>query len=105
MSDRLVVQLPLVESTDFDSLIGIENGLLELFKKNGGADVDGHDIGRGKFNMFIRTNESWPSTLGRIRAFLEFQGVLESALVARDLGDGKGYEVLWPTGYRGKFEP
>jgi hypothetical protein len=104
MSDRLVVQLPLSEATDFDSLIGVENGLIELFREDRGVDVEGHDVGRGGFNIIIGSNDSWASTVGRIRAFLEFRGVLEGAFIARRLSDGENYEVLWPTDHRGTFE-
>jgi hypothetical protein len=103
-SDQLVVQLPLSEATDFDSLIGIENGLIELFKKNHGAHVDGHDIGQGRFNIFIVPDESWAPALGRIRAFLEFRGMLDGALIAWRPGGGEDYEVVWPTDYGGTFE-
>lgn len=104
VGDQLVVQLPLSEATDFDSLIGIGDGLIQLFKESHVADVESHDIGQGRFNIFIRSNESWASALGRIRAFLEFRGVLECALIARRPSSGEGYEVLWPTDYRGTFE-
>ncbi len=102
--DQLVVQLPLSEATDFDSLIGIENGLIELFRKKHGAHVDGHDIGPGRFNIFIVPNESWAPALGRIRAFLEFRGMFEGVLIARRPGGGEHYEVVWPADYRGTFE-
>lgn len=80
--NEIVVQLPLLETTDFDSLIGIENGLIELFKDDRSVDVHGHDIGQGRFNIIIRSTESWAPVLGRIRAFLEFRGVLGSAIIA-----------------------
>jgi hypothetical protein len=102
--DRIVVQLPLSDSTDFDALIGIENGLIELFKGDARVHVDSHDIGRGKFNVFIRSDEPWPSIFGRIRAFLEFREALENAVVATRPVDGNEYQVLWPPDYGHAFE-
>ena len=104
MGDQIVVQLPLSESTDFDTLISVENGLIELFKDNRGVDVNGHDIGQGRFNVFIRSDEPWPPILGRIRAFLEFREVLEKAVVATRPLDGEKYQVLWPLDYGRAFE-
>ena len=104
MGDLLVVQLPLSEATDFDSLIDIENGLIELFRKSQDARVDGHDIGPGRFNIFVLPNESWAPALGRIRAFLEFRGMLEGVLIARRPGGGELYEVVWPPDYGSTFE-
>ena len=104
MKDRVVVQLPLSESMDFDSLISIEDGLIELFKDNRGVDVDGHDIGQGRFNVFIYSDDPWPSILGRIRAFLEFHGVLEDAVIATRPFEGGKYQVLWPSDYGYAFE-
>jgi hypothetical protein len=102
--ERLVVQLPVSESTDFDFLIGVEDGIVQLFEKDRSALVDGHDIGQGRFNIFITPSGSWAPALGRIRAFLEFRGDLENAVVARRPGATERYEVVWPGDYRGTFE-
>jgi hypothetical protein len=102
--DQLVVQLPLSEATDFDSLISIENGLIELFRENRGAEVDGHDIGPRRFNIFIVPDESWAPALGRIRACLEFRGMLEGVLIARRPRGEEHYEVVWPADYGSTFE-
>ena len=104
MESQLVVQLPISESTNFDSLIEIENGLIDVLKKHPGVSVVGHDIGEGRFNVFIRSDEPWPSILGQIRAFLEFRDVLEAAVVAARPVGGESYQVIWPSDYRGAFE-
>ena len=104
MGNQIVVQLPLSESTDFDTLISVENGLIELFKDNRGVDVDGHDIGQGRFNVFIHSDEPWPAILGRIQAFLEFREMLKDAVVATRPVDGEKYQVIWPLDYGHAFE-
>ena len=101
---RVVVQIPVSESTDFDSLVEIENGLIEILAKHRGARIDGHEIGRGRFNMFVVSDEPWPSVFGRIRAFLEFRGVLGDAVIATRLVEGEEYRVLWPSDYGRAFE-
>jgi hypothetical protein len=103
MGEQLVVQLRVSESTDFDSLISVENGIIQMFERDHGAVVDGHDIGKGRFNIFIHPNGSWAPIVGRVRAFLEFQGV-HDAVVARRPNATEQYEVVWPTDYQGTFE-
>lgn len=102
--EQLVVQLAVSESTDFDSLINVENGIIQMFEQDHGALVDGHDIGQGRFNIFIRPSASWASVLGRVRAFLEFRGFADHAVVARRASATERYEVVWPADYRGTFE-
>ena len=97
MGNQVVVQLPLSDKTDFDSLIEIEDGLGQLLHKDRGVRVERHDIGQGRFNVFIVSDESWPSVVGRIRAFLEFRGVLAGAIIATRPGDDSEYTVVWPT--------
>ena len=104
MKNQLVVQLPLSESTDFDTLISIEDGLAELFKDNRQVVIDGHDIGQGRFNVFVHSDEPWPAVLGRIRAFLEFRGVLDGAVIATRPLDGEEYQVLWPSDHEHEFQ-
>ncbi len=102
---QVVVQLPLSESTDFDSLIGIENGLTELLLRHRGVRVDSHDIGHDRFNIFISSEEPWSAILGGIRAYLEFHGILGAAVIAARPLEGGTYEVLWPADHVGAFEP
>jgi hypothetical protein len=104
MENQVVVQLPVSEATDFDSLVQIENGLIEILAKHRGARVDGHEIGRGRFNVFIVSDEPWPSVFGRIQAFLEFQEVLEDAVIATRAAEGEEYQVLWPSDHGRAFE-
>jgi hypothetical protein len=104
MNQQLVVQLPVFEATNFDSLISVEDGMIQLFESNRDVLVDGHDIGMGKFNIFINTDESWAPIAGRIRAFLEFRGLLEDAIVAWRPSMTGQYNVVWPADYEGTFE-
>jgi hypothetical protein len=82
MAARIAIQLPLAESTDFDSLIGIEEGLADLLKGQGGVEVEGHDIGQGKFSIYVVCETPPAPVIGRIRAYLEFRGLLDQAIVA-----------------------
>jgi hypothetical protein len=79
---RIVIELPLSESTDFDSLIGVEEGLADVLKGQGGVEVEGHDIGQGKFNIYVVCEAPPAPLIGRIRAYLEFRGLLGEAIIA-----------------------
>jgi hypothetical protein len=82
MAVQLAIQLPLAESTDFDSLIGIEEGLADVLRGQGGVEVEGHDIGQGKFSIYVACEAPPASVIGRIRAYLEFRGLLDQAIIA-----------------------
>ena len=82
MAVRIAIELALSESTDFDSLIGIEEGLADVLKGEGGVEVDGHDIGQGKFSIYVRSEAPPAPVIGRIRAYLEFRGLLDQATIA-----------------------
>ena len=102
-AERLVVQLPVSESTDFDSLIDLENALTLSFLKDRAATVDGHQLGQRKFNIFISPREASGPVVERVKAALAEGGVLEEALIAMRTGASGPYSAVWPDHYRGTF--
>ncbi len=102
--ERLVVQLPLSESTDFDELIEIENTLTLSFLKDRAAAMDGHALGDGRFNIFVVPRAASGAVIARIKASLAESGLLDEALIARRTNAQEPYSVVWPHGYRGTFE-
>ena len=104
-AERLVVQLPVSESTDFDSLIDFENALTLSFLKDKAAAVDGHEIGQGWFNVFIVPRAAPESIVERVKALLAQMGMLDNALIARRANPHDQYAVIWPDNYRGAFDP
>jgi hypothetical protein len=53
MKYQLVLQWPASSVDDYDSMIAIEESLIEELR--GDSEVDGHDAGSGQVNIFIRT--------------------------------------------------
>jgi hypothetical protein len=102
--NQLIVQLPVTESSDFDALINVEETLIQAFSQNNLAEVDGHDIGEGKFNIFIFPNGSWGPVIERVQAFLKLRGVLNEALIVKRLKSSERYVVVWPDKYSGEFK-
>lgn len=99
----LIVQLPVPGSMDFDSLIHIEETLIQAFTQNNLAVVDGHDFGEGKFNIFIFPKGSWGPVIERVQAFLKLRGVLGNALIVKRLKFSERYIVVWPEKFSGSF--
>jgi len=102
--NQLIVQLPCPESADFDSLIRIEDTLIQAFSQNDYAVVDGHDIGNGKFNIFIYPKGPWEPVIERAYAFLKLRGVLNEALIVKRMKASEKYVVVWPKHFSGPFE-
>jgi hypothetical protein len=101
--NQLIVQLPVSESTDFDALLHVEETLIQAFSQNKFADVDGHDFGQGRFNIFIYPKATWGPVLERVYAFLKLRGVLNEALVVKRLKSSEKYVVVWPEHFNGTF--
>ena len=102
--ERLVVQLSLSESTDFDELLDIENKLTLAFLKDRAAAVDAHALAGKAFNIFVVARAAPDAVLERIKAVLAESGVLDEALIARRTGAAETYSVVWPAGYTGRFQ-
>jgi hypothetical protein len=101
--NKLVVQLPIDSNTDFDSLLHVEETLSRTFGLEGDAQVDGHEIGEGRFNILIRAPDPAGPTVERITQLLERLGVLPASVVASFCPATDSYQVLYPTGYAGEF--
>jgi hypothetical protein len=65
--------------------------------------VDGHDIGEGKFNIFIHVRGPWSAVLARIKAFLKLHGALGEAVIAKFYGKSERYQVVHPPAHVGRF--
>lgn len=102
--NQLIVQLPITESTSLDSLLHVEETLVQAFSQNSFAEVDGHDIGDGRFNIYIYPTDTWGPVIERVYAFLKLRGVLKTALVVKRLKRSEKHVVVWPEQFKGTFE-
>jgi hypothetical protein len=103
MPNKVIVQFTTTEDTDFDWLLHIEETLIQAFMLDKSASVDGHDIGQGRFNIFIHLSNGWEPALERVTEALDGLGVLPKALIAKFHGDTEKYEVVRPDSYSGRF--
>lgn len=102
--NQVIVQFPFTEQSSLDSFLELEEAFINLFaQRNPYAEVDGHDVGQGKFNIFIVPKGSWGPVLERVHGLLKLRGLLSTAMVAKQLkGSGK-FVVAWPADYSGEF--
>ena len=90
---QLVVQIKPAISDDFNRLVSWEDAIIAHLATT--AEVDGHDMGAGEFNIFIYTDD--PSgTFRRIQGLPETRLLSASMMVAYRPIDGDEYVVLWP---------
>jgi hypothetical protein len=79
MRPDLAVQFPITDSTDFDSLIRIEDALTLAFLGGASAIVEGHDISQGTFNILLSAKAPLDSVIDRIKAALDEMGAPKDA--------------------------
>jgi hypothetical protein len=91
------------EGADFDRLLHVEETLIQAFSQNNFAEVDGHDVGQGRFNIFIYPTSTWGPVIERVEAFLKLRGVLKEALIVKRLKSSEKYVVVWPKDFSGSF--
>jgi hypothetical protein len=100
MMYQLVLQWPASSIDDYDTMISVEDSLIEGLSDE--AEVDGHDGGSGEVNIFVLAHE--PAKLfERIKAILNDCGVWSDVRIAYRCVEGNDYTILWPKNLR-KFE-
>jgi hypothetical protein len=93
MKYQLILQWPAISIKDYDTLIEIEDILLDTLTD--GSEIDGHDAGTGEMNIFIHTDDPM-STFNIIKSAIGTGDYWVGIRAAyRELG-GSGYTVLWP---------
>jgi hypothetical protein len=90
---ELVLQLPASSIRDYDALIELENRIIAGLGNLG--EVDGHDMGVGEMNIFIRTD--YPKlAFEKIKSLLGTQDFMPELKAAyRDIGKDN-FTVIYP---------
>ena len=102
-SKKVIVQFPVADASDLDRWFGIEETLHQAFGQANDGYVDGHDVGDGRFNIYINVKSSWGPVLDRIDAFLKLKGASKEATVAKFHSKTERYEVVRPLPFEGTF--
>jgi hypothetical protein len=96
MKYQLGVQLDGGSLADYDRLIAIEDRVIAALLRDDG-EVDGHDMGSGEMNIFVRTDAPGRA-FEHIHRILADEHLSETVRVAYRRTDGEQYTVLWPAG-------
>src|SRR5689334_16024223 len=97
MRYQLVLQWSGSSVDDYDSMISIENSLIEGLPND--SDVDGHDVGSGQINIFIRT-DSPMKTFEDVRQIIKNSDAWFDIRIAYRDVEASDYTVLWPRGLK-----
>jgi hypothetical protein len=97
---QLVLQFRTDQSFEFETLVAIEERLIQVLGAS--AEVDGHDVGSGEANVFIRTR-SPGQTFEVIKPVLSELGLLERVNAAYRNVSEEDYAVIWPRDFAGTF--
>lgn len=97
MSYQLVIQ---IAREDFRWLEEAEEKLISLLEPI--HEVDGHDIGLNKTNIFILTNTPQKAFECSKKAFSIQE--LKDMKVAYRRSEGNGYVTIWPVGSHEEFK-
>ena len=93
MKHQLVLQWPASSIKDYDTMIEVENALVEKLSEVN--DVDGHDAGSGEVNIFIRTDDP-KRAFNEVKAILGSRDFWVDARVAYREVAGSEYTILCP---------
>lgn len=115
---KLIVQLPLPDGRGTDAEVAARDelaaALADGFRAHGYGRFRGTQDGVGRTNLVFAERDSDLDTLPveYIRAELRARGLLDAAVIAYEVRSaGRGgtrrprYEVVWPAGYAGEFDP
>jgi len=94
-NQELVLQLSGNSIQDYDAIVELENCIIAGLENLG--DVDGHDMGAGEMNIFIRTDAP-KLAFERIKTLAGIKDFMPNIKVAfRDIG-GDDFTILYPAG-------
>jgi len=100
---KVIVQFPFVDAADLDRWFQIEETLHQAFAQANDGYVDGHDVGEGRFSIYIHVKSTWGPVLERIDAFLKLRGASGAATVVKFHPNTERYEVVRPVSFAGEF--
>ena len=101
MKYQLILQFPGQSLSEYDAIVALE----ELLAKElgGDADVDGHDVGGDKINLFIWTTDP-AATFEQATPVLERLEQFDWVTAAYREANGDRYTVIWPEDWKKEFK-
>jgi len=93
--EELVLRFAVSDTLDYDAVIEIENLLVERLAKE--AQINGHDVGQGFMNVFIRTEDAH-TTFATVRDLLSGHLAVHECSAGYREAASADYVSLWPAG-------
>ena len=93
MRYQLVLQFQAKSVQEFDELVGLEDLLVDNLPSH--SEVEGHDFGRGEFNIFILTDQPKESFHAAEKTIRHYQPLQTLKAAYRELGQNS-FVILWP---------
>lgn len=90
---QLVLQFDAKKPNDLEDLVRIEDMFRDVLGPK--ANVDGHDVGAGEFNIFIFTS-ALEETFERAQALLSAHCPLRKFKAAYREPEAEDFVILWP---------
>ncbi len=97
MKYQLILQWPALSVKDYDSMVSIEDSLIERLPSD--SEVDGHDGGSGQVNIFIQTDNPAKTFEDVENIIIDRDSWSNMRIAYRDF-DGSEYTILWPKNLR-----
>jgi len=95
---QLVFQFPAKTLEDFDRLTALEEAIYVELKGSKETKLDGHDCGRGEYNIFLHTNNPQADFAKFADLIGQFSPDLAFSAGYRSFEDDK-YTALWPASF------
>jgi hypothetical protein len=92
-TQELVLQLPADSIKDFDTLVELEDRIIACLENLG--KVDGHDMGVGEMNIFVRTDHP-KLVFNKIKAVLGTQDFMPDLKAASRCVGKDDFTILYP---------
>jgi hypothetical protein len=90
----LILQFPFSDLVDYETMIELEELLIEQIPLTTDGKVDGHDAGKSEMNIFIFTNE--PHTVLKIAKKLISADLVKEMRAGYREVEGEVYTPIWP---------
>jgi hypothetical protein len=100
---KVIVQFSFADPAELDRWFKIEETLHQAFEQANDGYVDGHEVGEGRFNIYIHVRSVWGPVLERVDAFLRLKGASGAATVVKFHPKTERYEVVRPLSFEGNF--
>ena len=101
MKSTVIVQF-IMQENNIDELFSFEESLMKGIEQSKTGILDGNDIGKETYNIYILPKGSYGPCVENIKMWLKAKKLTSKALIAHTTASGN-IIVDYPEGYQGTF--